>query len=252
VRDDMAGATNTIGEGQILVNDTSTSVTMANLFNSAVREVSRKLRLVNAPMLIGDNWIISNIPPLNGPHGFQVADPSVQVQIGFNGYFDGTDWHPSYVLPANCFQVIRCWERETSSNDTFCDLGEPSNGLAGVYQTNGFGRWEWRQDSVILPGSLDYRDLRLRWLMLLSAQMVANADPATTYVPIMDAEEAIAAVIVRNYNFRQSSPMLPASTERANDEISDLLNEQIRRKQGTNYQTLAYGSEAAPVINFGQ
>ena len=35
VRDDMAGATGTLGEGQILVDNTSISVTMANLFNSA-------------------------------------------------------------------------------------------------------------------------------------------------------------------------------------------------------------------------
>ena len=41
VRDDMAGATSTIGEGQILVDNTSTSLTMANFFNSAVRELSR-------------------------------------------------------------------------------------------------------------------------------------------------------------------------------------------------------------------
>ena len=39
VRDDMAGATNTLGEGQILVDSLGISVTMANFFNSAVREL---------------------------------------------------------------------------------------------------------------------------------------------------------------------------------------------------------------------
>src|SRR6185312_1735080 len=76
VRDDMAGATGTIGEGQILVDNLNVSVTMANFFNSAVRELSRQLRLQNAPMLITDNYIIENIPPLNGPQGLQVADPA--------------------------------------------------------------------------------------------------------------------------------------------------------------------------------
>jgi len=113
VRDDMAGATDTLGEGQILVNDMSLSVTMSNLFNSAVRELTRKLRIVNAPMLIADNYILKNIPPMNGPMGFQVADPSVQVYVGFNGYYDGTEWNQNWRLPQGCYQVMRCWERLT-------------------------------------------------------------------------------------------------------------------------------------------
>ena len=109
VRDDMAGATGTIGEGQILVDNLATSVTMANFFNSAVRELSRQLRLDSAPMLIADNYIISNIPPMNGPMGLGVADPSVQVFVGFNGYYDGTLFHSTYALPPGLFQVVRCW-----------------------------------------------------------------------------------------------------------------------------------------------
>ena len=203
VRDDMAGATNTIGEGQILVDDMSISVTAANFFNSAVREVRRKLGIIGAPMLIADNYIIRNIPPMNGPLGFQVADPSVQVYVAFNGYYDGTQWHANFGLPQGVLRVMRCWERETSSNDIFNDMGEPANGLAGLYQTSGWGRWEWRQNMVCLPGSLDYRDLRLRYEMILSAFFVKNADLSTTYLPIMDCEEAVARTIDRLYAARQ-------------------------------------------------
>src|SRR5271168_2676338 len=103
VRDDMAGATGTVGEGQILIDNITVSVTMANFFNSAVRELSRQLRLQNAPMLVIDNYIIENIPPLNGPQGLAVADPAVQVAIGTNGYFDGSEWHASYCLPQGVF-----------------------------------------------------------------------------------------------------------------------------------------------------
>lgn len=256
VRDDMAGATDTIGEGQILVDDLTVSVTMANLFNSAVREVCRRLRIVGAPMLIADNYIFDNIPPLNGPMGFQVADPSVQVYIGFNGYYDGTDWHNgagnSWQLPQNVYQVLRCWEREHASNNTFQDMGEPANGLAGVYQTNGFGRWEWRQDMICLPGSLDYRDLRIRYSCILSAKFVAHADPATTYLQVMDCEEAVARTIERLYAARQGGSMYNIRKAEADAAINDLLSENVRRDQGQNYPTLAYGSEAPPVLNFGQ
>lgn len=252
VRDDMAGATNTIGEGQILVDNLTISVTMANFFNSAVRELCRQLRLENAPMLIVDNYIIYNIPPLNGPRGFQVADPAVQVAIGQNGYFDGTDWHASYCLPQEVFQVVRCWERQNASNDTFADMDEPSDGMAGVYQTQGWGRWEWRQQMVWTPGSLDYRDLRIRFLMTLQTQFVANMNPATTYVPIVDCEEAIARKIGRMYARRQGGSMYQIAMQEEKQATSDFLNEQVHRKQGTNYRTLAYGSEAPPLLNYGQ
>ncbi len=252
VRDDMAGATNTIGEGQILVDNLNTSLTMANFFNSAVRELSRQLRIQQAPMLIVDNYIIENIPPINGPMGFQVADPAVQVAIGANGYFDGTDWHASYCLPPNVYQVVRCWERLTSSNDVFQDMGEPSNGMAGVYQTSGWGRWEWRRNMVWTPGSLDYRDLRIRFLMILDPQMVAHADPATTYLPIMDCEEAIARKIGRMYARRQGGGMYQIALQEEQAATKMFLNEEVKRQQGTNYVTLAYGCESPPVLNYGQ
>jgi hypothetical protein len=247
----MAGATNTIGEGQILVDNLATSVTMANFFNSAVRELSRQLRLVSAPMLIADNYIITNIPPINGPMGFQVADPSVQCYVGFNGYYDGTFWHSTYGLPQGLFQVLRCWERQTSSQNTFQDMGEPSDGLAGVYQTNGWGCWEWRQDQVCLPGSLDYRDLRLRYLMILNAIFVANAPPATTYLPIMDCEESIARKIGRMYARRQGGALYEMAKAEEADATRDFINEQVKRQQGANYQTLAYGNEEPPVLGWG-
>ena len=252
VRDDMAGATGTLGEGQILVDNTSISITMANLFNSAVRELGRQLRLLNAPMLIRDNFIIENIPPLNGPQGLQVADPAVQVAIGTNGYFDGTLWHGSYALPGDVFEVIRCWERETASNNTFCDMGEPANGMAGVYQTSGWGRWEWRNDMVWTPGSLDNRDLRIRYLMLLNAQFVANTNTATTYLPIKDCEEAVARKIGRMYARRQGGAMYQIAQQEEIQATNDFLNQIVHRKQGTNYPTLGYGNEAGPVLNWGQ
>lgn len=499
IRDDMAGATNTLGEGQILVNDLSISVTMANLFNSAVRELCRELRLQQAAMLITDNYIIRGIPPMNGPMGFQVADPAVQVAIGQNGYFDGTEWHSSLCLPQGVFQVVRCWERPgsggapimncttvssgpygqaqragapadpfsgtyptpirviapltagqtftgwavsqtpdnklfltfysssfavlqtidlstvdgsttitapagtawfvlgaltgTITDDTsyacaftlaggdyaysvtndgdnfdtqfasdtlnlyplgpltagstlavtqisepsdglnmifydasfnilqtlsmagdpapdppiaespgptfiapqgtafwsvqlssdltgdfatnysitqnvttcvavgsspgsstfeFSDMGEPSNGMAGVNQTQGWGRWEWRNQMVWTPGSLDYRDLRIRYLMLLQKQFVANANPATTYVPIIDCEEAIARKIDRLYSARQGGAIYDIRKAESDAATNAFLNEQVKRKQGTNYQTLIYGDEGPPVLNWGQ
>jgi hypothetical protein len=251
VRDDMRGSTNTIGEGQILVDDMSISVTLANFFNSAVRELCRQLRIQFAPMLIADNYLIRNIPPMNGPMGLAVADPTVQVAFGTNGYYDGTEWHESYGLPQGVFEVVRCWERQNSSNDVFQDMGEPANGMAGTYQGQGWGCWEWRQNMVWTPGSLDNRDLRIRYLMTLQAQFVQNADPATTYLPILDCEEAVARKIGRMYARRQGGSMYQIADKEEKEATRDFLNEVVKRQQGTEYQTLAYGYEGPPVLAYG-
>lgn len=252
IRDDMAGATGTIGEGQILVDNIATSVTMANFYNSAVRELSRQLRLVRAPMLIVDNYVLSGIPPMNGPMGLAVADPSVQVYISTSGYWNGSTFQTAWSLPAGCFQVTKCMERETGSQNNFTHMAEPQNGLDGLTQTNGWGRWEWRQDRVNLPGSLDTRDLWMRYDMLLQAQFVQAANPATTYLPIMDCEESIARKIDRMYAYRQGGTMLMMARQEEKDATNAFLNEQIHRQQGVEYQTNAYGNEAAPLLSFGQ
>jgi hypothetical protein len=105
---------------------------------------------------------------------------------------------------------------------------------------------------VWMPGSLDTRDLRTRFLMILDTQMVANANPATTYLPIMDCEEAIARKIGRMYARRQGGGMYQIAQQEEVAATRMFLNEEVKRQQGTNYATLAYGNESAPVVNFGQ
>ena len=103
-----------------------------------------------------------------------------------------------------------------------------------------------------LPGSLDNRDLRIRYLMILNALFVQNAAPASTYIPIMGCEEALARKIDRMYAYRQGGTMLAAARQEEQDATNMFLNEQVKRQQGANYQTLAYGSEAPPVLSYGQ
>ena len=254
VRDDMPGATGTIGEGQILVNNMQISVTMANFFNEAVKETARALRIIEAPCLIADNYIIEGIPPLSGPLGLATADPTVQVWISSAGYYNGSTLSPQWRLPSGVYDVERVWERETASNDNFCDMGEPAQGLAGVYQTSGFGRWEWRQNRINLPGSLDTRDLRVRYKMLLTDQIVASiptSQYATTYVPILDCSGLVAAKVVRMYAYRQGGTMYQMALQEEATAKSELLDPIVHRMQGANYPTQAYGDESPPVISWG-
>ncbi len=54
----MPGATGTVGEGQIIVDNQNISVKLINAMNEAIRQTFRKLRTVGDPTLIADNYIV--------------------------------------------------------------------------------------------------------------------------------------------------------------------------------------------------
>jgi hypothetical protein len=88
-------------------------------------------------------------------------------------------------------------------------------------------------------------------LSTLTPLFVANANPATTYLPLMDCEEAIARIIDRLYAARQGGALYDIRKAEADSAMYDAMNQENHRKQGINYATQAYGNERPPVINWG-
>jgi len=242
VQDDMAGATSTIGEGQIFVDNQTISVTMGNFFNSAVRSLSRLLRMTSAPMLIRDNWLILGVPPLYSPsYGLATPDPAVQVQLGYTGYNNGQTVDNTWALPIDCILVDRVWERINGSNDDFQPMEQPSQGIASRWQ-NVYNRvWEWRQDSIFMPGSIETMDLRLRYKMQLPTLYTAAIDPTMTYVPINDSQDALTGLVIKQIAIRQGAQVLPAVIEWADAQINEFLNENTLREQGIPYPVVSFG-----------
>lgn len=240
-QDDMAGATNTIGEGQIFVDNTSISVTLSNFFNSALRTLCRKLRTAAGPMLIYDNILLLGIPPLVSPtQGAAAADPGVQVSIGYLGYFNGVNVNSTLALPSNCLMVERVWERVNGSNDDFRPMNQPAQGLPSQYQNVYNLQWEWRNDAIWMPGSTETMDLRLRFQGQLLPIYGTGIDTATTYIPINDCQDALAGLIIQQIGIRQGASVLPAVLEWAGDQVSDFLNENIKRDQGIPYPVIPF------------
>ena len=244
VQDDMAGATDTVGEGQVFVDNMLTSVTMGNFFNSSLRQLSRKLRTTTGPMLIRDNIIISGLPPLFSPtQGLAAPDPSIQTNLSFVGYFNGLNYDSTWVLPIDCLMVDVVSERITGSNDDFCQMGQPALGLISRWQGVYNNSWEWRQDGIWMPGSIQTMDLRLRYQAKLPTLYTQDIDPSMTYIPIVDCEEAMAGLMIQMIAIRQGASVLPAVLEWARDHVNDFLNEQIKRDQGDDYPIIQFGSD---------
>lgn len=243
VQDDMAGATGTIGEGQILVDNLAVSVTLGNFFNSALRKICRRLRVTTGPMLIRDNYVIENLPPVNSNLGVSTPNPAVQVSLGFAGFFDGLQMHAGLILPPDCLMVEEVWERGSNSNHSFHKMSQPPFGIRGRNQHISMNEWEWRQDGVYMPGSLQSRDIRLRYQGKLLNLYQASVNLATTFVPILDCEEAMAHEIARLFAIRQGSDQLASVAAEGEAAIKLLCNEQTKRNQGTEYEPTAFGRE---------
>jgi hypothetical protein len=86
VNDDGAGATDTVGEGQIFVDNPSISPAMQRLLNASLKELYRELRIAGDPTLIADNYVLTNLPVIFGPEGQGVASPETQQSLGFQGF----------------------------------------------------------------------------------------------------------------------------------------------------------------------
>jgi hypothetical protein len=242
VQDDMAGATDTLGEGQVFVDDTTLSVTMSNFFNSGLRTLCRKLRTSTGPTLIYDNILVLNVPPLVSPtQGSAAPDPGVQVCLSYVGYFNGLTYNSNCSLPANCLMVERMWERVSGSNDDFRPMSQPPQGLPSRYQNVYNLYWEWRNDAVWMPGSIQTMDFRLRYQGQLVTLYANGINTATTYIPINDCQDALAGLIIKEIGIRQGAAVLPAVLDWANEQISDFLNEQTKRNQGMPYHVIPFG-----------
>ena len=236
VQDDMAGATETLGEGQIFVDPTSLSVTMSNFFNSAFRTLCRKLRTTTGPMLIYDNYLFIGVPPLQSPTmGLAAPDPSVQVNIGYEGYFNGVTVNSQWLLPGYCLMVERVWERINGSNFAFLPLNESKQGLPSSRQNIYNTIWEYRNDAIWMPGSVQTMDIRIRFQGQLAQIYNQGIDTSSTYIPINDCQDALAGLMIQNIGIRQGAAVLPAAMEWANDQVNDFLNEWVKREQGMPY-----------------
>jgi len=243
VNDDQAGATGTPGEGQVL---TDTSTTLLNLMNSAIREVYRDLKISNHMALIKDNEIILGLPPVNSYLGVGVANPAVQTAIQFTGYFDGMLMWPNLAIPSDLILPLDMWERQSSNTQgTFSAMTQSSQPLSASMQSNVLGEWEWRTDSIWLHGATVTTDVRLRYIATYPDVMAPGINMSSTYVPILDCQEAVADKISVRYARRLGGDALEDAKQQADASMWVLRCQMSRQRQQIAFQMPAYGETKA-------
>lgn len=241
VNDDGAGATGTVGEGQIVVDDATVSVKLINALNSALLWLYQSMGNIGDPTLIFDNYVLKGLPVIQGVNGIGSPDPATQVMLGYAGFFDGTEWWANFKLPATMIEPTRVWQRITSTNLPFQPLPQAQDGLAPNWQGNRLGEWEWREDGMWFNGAIQNCDIRIRGRKKLALFYGNNIDYSTTYIPLMGCTNAVANYAAKIIESSLSNPDVEAKRESdANMHLGLLRNMKVRRAQSVQYHRPAY------------
>jgi hypothetical protein len=219
-------------QGRILTNDAPFTLPY---FNEALRQTQRKLRNEGVKFPIKENVILVDLTPI------VTIDPAVQVFVSYNGYFDGTVMHASPQLPNDFVQPITVEERQTGSNLPFGGMEQPQGGLPSLFQSNWFRVWSWVNYQLRFPGSIQAKDIRLRYRSGQPPLNVLPAQFATTVVNILDCESAMANFIAKLYAQARGAADITMLETAFEDAISEMALEYVRQQQSVNIRRPPYG-----------
>src|SRR5260370_22030921 len=141
--------------GRILTNSAPFSVVF---MNSAIRKTQRYFANNGLTNYIKDNVILPSMTAV------ATTDPSVQVFVSKDGYFDGVQLHASPVLPVDLILPLAVWERTSGLGASFTPtLPTNDDGLPSRVPGQTLDVFEWRNDALNFLGATSPTDLRLRY-----------------------------------------------------------------------------------------
>lgn len=203
----------------------------------------RKLcnRLSNASIeSFPEELIIVGLPVQNAP---SLLDPAIQAYLGYQGYWDGNNLYPGYVLPQDMEIPLRIWQRVTGQNSQFIPVLPSIDGITALPKGGLLNCWEWRGDAIWFPGASQSLDLRIRYKRILQDPYPGppgNPTNGTTVVPLIRCAVALAYLTVEIFAAGRGSTMLPAFNLEKEDAIKQIINSTTRKNQRKNYRRIPY------------
>jgi hypothetical protein len=169
-------------------------------------------------------------------------DPSVQVWMSCQYFFDGTSFYSSPVLPFDCISPLRLWERQSGTTQEFTPMEQANDGLPDNVKTNYLSLWDWRQNAIYMPGALIQRDLRVRY----ASYLADIASSGTALVPIIRCADALANYVAAEFSLSRGSADATAIAgsflAAGRNSIKRMINRDARREQRGNHRRIGYSS----------
>jgi hypothetical protein len=88
---------------------------------------------------------------VQNPNG--IVDTTIQVQLTYNGYFDGVNMSDSPVLPVDLLKPLELWERQSGTENVWKPMAQASDSISTRAQVAAFNIWDWETDILYLPGA---------------------------------------------------------------------------------------------------
>lgn len=138
----------------------------------------------------GSSELKSEITLLTVP-GASTADPTVRTVI---------NWTSVPALPADMISPLRLWERPRGSG-SMTEMKQCFNGMPLVTPGTRNRIWEWRKESIVLPGATVNTDIQLRYACYLPDFVQASTTPFSSQaVPITRSLNAFAWLICSEFS----------------------------------------------------
>lgn len=106
--------------------------------------------------------IVTGLTPVANPGG--VADPTIQVQLSYTGYYDGVTNHSTPTLPADLLEPLEVWERQTGTVNRWSRVLPVADAITTSSQNARFGEYDWESDILYLPGATLSNDLKFKYI----------------------------------------------------------------------------------------
>jgi hypothetical protein len=225
------------GAGRIL---TDTAPFTIEYLNGALEYLQDELRDYDSITLVRDNYIMTPITPVVN------VDPSVQINVSFTGFYDGTIQHALPTLPSDMLVPLQLWERQNGSGLPFSLMFQPQNGLCSDYQGQLLYNWEWRNDAIWMLGSTSIEDLRLRYqaqLLPLAASSPTN-NFANVSIVIQASTEAMAHLVAYRYARARGAQMAQLFKADADDALRSIMNRYVKQDQGIRHERQPYNRDS--------
>jgi hypothetical protein len=179
--------------------------------------------------------VFANISPVAN------VDPTTQVWISPQGYFDGTNNHVNPQIPADLVIPIRLWERFSGTTNPFAQITPAIDGLPGnLMQVQQFRIWDWRGDAIYFPGATQANDVRMRYVSY-SPQLTAP----DSVIPFRRSAMAIAFMTAWAFTNPRNPAQAATLYAMAKTEIDQIISSTVRRKQRRGIQKRAYGGQGS-------
>lgn len=215
--------------GKLLQNNNAQTL---QIVNTAYRKLQEYLANLGYTRLTREA-IVEALPVVGS------KDPASQAYINWFNYFDGQNLWTSPLLPSDLIIPLEVWERVSGQQSGFSKMEMILDGIPAWAKQALNCRWEWREDSLYLPGAQQSVDLRLRY----AAYLPDFADVGMMQwfeqpVPILRCMDAFAYYICAEVLEAREDVAENPFIAKAESAATKVMNRDVRAKQRVNVRRI--------------